>query len=52
MDAPVAAGLLAIASAALGEDLYGNSPRTLEAMKLASLDRVAMKKLLHEGLGA
>jgi opine dehydrogenase len=48
---PVAAGLLAIASAALGENLYADSPRTLEAMKLAGLDRMAMRTLLHEGLG-
>ena len=46
---PVAAGLLAIASAALGEDLYATSPRTLEALELSKLDRPAMKKLLHEG---
>ncbi|HYL88912.1 MAG TPA: NAD/NADP octopine/nopaline dehydrogenase family protein [Burkholderiales bacterium] len=46
---PLAAGLLAIASAALGEDLYGASPRTLEALKLSKLDRPAMRKLLHEG---
>ena len=52
VDTPVAAGLLAIASAALGEDLYANSPRTLEALKLADLDRTAMRKLLHEGLSA
>jgi opine dehydrogenase len=52
VDTPVAAGLLAIASAALGEDLYANSPRTLEALKLAGLDRKAMGKLLNEGLGA
>jgi opine dehydrogenase len=50
--APVASGLLAIASAALGEDLYGASPRTLEALGLARLDRAAMKRLLAEGLAA
>lgn len=49
--APVASGLLAIASAALGEDLYGTSPRTLEALKLSKLDRASMNKLLQEGLG-
>ena len=48
--APVASGLLAIASAALGEDLYANSPRTLEALELSKLDRAAMGKLLQEGL--
>ncbi|TAK88599.1 MAG: glycerol-3-phosphate dehydrogenase [Betaproteobacteria bacterium] len=47
--APVAAGLLAIASAALGEDLYANSPRTLEALRLSALDRTSMNKLLQEG---
>lgn len=46
---PVAAGLLAIASAALGEDLYGASPRTLEALGLANLDRSSMKRLLTQG---
>jgi opine dehydrogenase len=49
---PLAAGLLAIASAALGEDLYGASPRTLEALRLSRLDRPAMKKLLQEGISA
>ena len=51
LDAPVATGLLAIASAALGEDLYANSPRTRDALERAGLDRIAMKKLLQEGLG-
>ncbi len=50
--APVASGLLAIASAALGEDLYRASPRTLEALGLAKLERSAMKKLLYEGIGS
>jgi len=50
--APVAAGLLAIASAALGEDLYAASPRTLEALGLANLERSAMKSLLHEGMNS
>jgi opine dehydrogenase len=50
--APVASGLLAIASAALGEDLYADSPRTLQALGLAQLDRRAMQALLREGLGA
>jgi opine dehydrogenase len=49
---PVAAGLLAIASAALGEDLYADSPRTLEALGLAGLDRAAIDRLLREGLAA
>jgi opine dehydrogenase len=47
--APVASGLLAIASAALGEDLYADSPRTLEALGLAGLKRDAMSRLLREG---
>ena len=36
---PVAAGLLAIGSAVLGRDLRSESPRTLEALGLASLAR-------------
>jgi opine dehydrogenase len=48
--APVASGLLAIASAALGEDLYADSPRTLEALGLAGLRRDAMSRLLREGV--
>lgn len=50
--APVAGGLLAIASAALGEDLYADSPRTLEALGVERLDRAAMKQLLAEGFSA
>jgi opine dehydrogenase len=50
--APVASGLLAIASAALGEDLYASSPRTLEALGLARLGRDEMSRLLREGLPA
>lgn len=50
--APVASGLLAIASAALGEDLYAASPRTLEALGLAQLDRGAMHLLLRDGIAA
>ena len=52
VSAPVADGLLAIASAALGEDLYAGSPRTLEALGLAHLDRGAMKLLLRDGIAA
>jgi len=47
---PVAGGLLALASAALGEDLYAGSPRKLEALGLATLDRAGMQRLLQEGL--
>jgi opine dehydrogenase len=50
--APVAGGLLAVASAALGEDLYTDSPRTLEALGLAHLDRAGMRRHLHEGIAA
>ena len=46
---PVAAGLLALASAVTGEDLY-RSGRTLEALGLAGLDRQAMKDFLRDGL--
>lgn len=48
--APVASGLLAIASAALGEDLYARSPRTLEALGLDKLERAQLQRLLAEGL--
>ena len=50
--APVAGGLLAVASAALGEDLYAASPRTFEALGLSKLGRDAMRRLLREGLPA
>ncbi len=50
--APVASGLLAIASAALGEELYRDSPRTLESLGLSQLKRDEMRRLLREGLGA
>ncbi len=47
---PVASGLLAIASAALGENLYVDSPRTLEALGLATVSKDAMRGLLRDGL--
>jgi len=47
---PVASGLLAIASAAVGEDLYAGCPRSLEALGLAALDRPGMRRLLDQGL--
>lgn len=50
--APVASGLLAIASAALGEDLYADSPRTLEALGLVQLDRAALTQRLFTGNSA
>ena len=47
---PVATGLVAIASAALGEELYAASPRTFEALGLARLSRTEMMELLKNGL--
>jgi opine dehydrogenase len=47
--APVATGLLAIASAVMGADLRRSSPRTLEALGLAQLDRAGMTQLLARG---
>jgi opine dehydrogenase len=47
--APLAAGLLAIGSAVVGRDLRRDSPRTLEALALAKLDRAGMRRLLVEG---
>lgn len=44
----VGRGLLAVASAVVGEDLR-RGPRTLEALGLAGLGRRAMSELLHEG---
>lgn len=49
--APVAHGLLAIASAVCGRDLRAG-PRTLEQLGLAGLDRAAMHRLLDEGAQA
>jgi opine dehydrogenase len=46
---PVARGLLALASAILGDDLR-QTGRTLENFGLAGLDRDAMSRLLNEGL--
>lgn len=48
---PVASGLLAMASAITGEDLYA-SGRTLESLGLDRLDRKAMADYLHHGPGA
>ena len=45
---PVAAGLLAVASAVVAEDIYAGG-RTLETLGLADLDRQAMAALLREG---
>lgn len=47
--APVASGLLAIASAAVGENFYA-SGRTLESLGLAGLSRDEMTRLLNRGI--
>ncbi len=47
---PVAAGLLAIASAVIGKDIASSSPRTLEALGLATLTPGAMHRMLDQGL--
>lgn len=49
VETPIARGLLAIASAILGEDLY-RTGRSLEALGLATLTRGEMAQLLREGL--
>ena len=46
---PVAAGLLAVGGAAVGED-FRRTGRTVENLGLAGLDRAAMRRLLDEGL--
>jgi opine dehydrogenase len=45
---PVAGGLLALASAVVGEDLRARG-RTLEALGLSGLDRAALDALLVHG---
>jgi opine dehydrogenase len=47
--APVAAGLLAVAGAASGND-FRSTGRTLENLGLAAAKREALLKILHEGL--
>jgi opine dehydrogenase len=47
--APVATGLLAVASAMLGEDLAASGARTLEALDLAALSRAQLTALLDDG---
>jgi opine dehydrogenase len=49
VETPVASGLLAMASAITGEDLYA-AGRTLESLGLDTLDRNAMKDFLHDGI--
>ena len=46
----VTTGLLAVGSAVLGRDLRRESPRTLEALGLAQLDRAGMARLLEQGI--
>lgn len=46
---PVSRGLLAIAAAASGED-FARSPRTLEALGLASRTRTGLQAMLKEGI--
>jgi opine dehydrogenase len=48
VDAPLAEGLLAVLGAILGRDLRRGA-RTLEALGLATLDRVALQRRLHDG---
>jgi opine dehydrogenase len=48
VSAPLASGLLALASAICGRDLRAG-PRTLDAMGLAALDRAGMRRLLATG---
>jgi opine dehydrogenase len=49
VETPIARGLLAIASAILGENLY-RTGRSFEALGLATLTRGEMAQLLREGL--
>jgi opine dehydrogenase len=51
IETPVAAGLLAIAGAGVGEDLYAQG-RTVEACGLADLDVDGLHRLLREGFTA
>ncbi|HEX4233621.1 MAG TPA: NAD/NADP octopine/nopaline dehydrogenase family protein [Caldimonas sp.] len=48
VDAPLADGLLAVLGAILGRDLRRGA-RTLEALGLATLDRAALRRRLHDG---
>ncbi|MED5544760.1 MAG: NAD/NADP octopine/nopaline dehydrogenase family protein [Pseudomonadota bacterium] len=48
-EAPLASGLLAMASAITGRDLYAEG-RTLERLGLAQFDRAAMTAYLREGI--
>jgi opine dehydrogenase len=46
---PVAAGLLAVAGAAIGED-FARTGRTVAAMGVDGMDRVALARVLTEGV--
>ena len=48
VDAPLAHGLLAVVGGFLGRDLR-RGPRTFEALGLATLERDALRQLLHDG---
>jgi len=48
--APLTVGLLAVSSAILGRDLQRESPRTLEALGLAQLDRAGLTRMLTQGI--
>ena len=48
VDAPIAHGLLAVVGGFLERDLR-RGPRTLEALGLATLERDALRQLLHDG---
>jgi opine dehydrogenase len=48
--APLTVGLLAVGSAILERDLQRDSPRTLEALGLAKLDRAGMTRMLTQGI--
>jgi opine dehydrogenase len=50
VDAPLAHGLLAIGSTICGGDFARQSPRTLDNLGLAALERSALAGLLHDGL--
>ncbi len=49
VNAPVATGLLAIASGVIGENIRATSPRTLEATGLAGHSRQEMRAMLQHG---
>ena len=50
VETPVASGLLAIAGAALGEDLYATG-RTFEGLGLSGMSIAEIRRLMQEGHG-